>query len=357
MNCGKLYLPGFHGLRFISALLIFFTSFEIFLFNQGVKNDQATAFTLELGSLAISFVFVLCGFWVTHELKKEKIESGDVQARKFIIRRSLSLLPVFFVFILLGPFVFSFIEDVVKPDFIPGANQIGPDTLFFLELDETSRRSLLYISHLWPVVSVFIFYLIILLIVKFHWKPMLPLIALTILCVWLREKGIKYDSEILFGSFYFFRFDCFAMGALCGLGWYKHRLLMKTVFSNFFTRLIIFTAVVLTFISTWEKPLYHHTAQAFIFGCFLLVLCTVQEKRVLPSGRVWEFLGDISYAFFAFHLLAIHGAIYLFGSGRVSIIPAFIFCLVGSLGIFLLYQKPFVRLKLKYSVNASGEIK
>lgn len=120
----KIYFENLDGLRFLCFLSVFFfhsfhTDFEY------IKNDSLYIFikrdVFGNGSLGVNFFFVLSGFLITFLLIEEKKLNGQINLKKFWIRRILRIWPLFFACVLFGFYVFP----VLKSAFGQTPNEVA----------------------------------------------------------------------------------------------------------------------------------------------------------------------------------------------------------------------------------------
>ena len=95
----KIYFENLDGLRF-------FCFFSVFLYhsfhteNEIIKSSPIYKFVTEEifknGNLGVNFFFVLSGFLITYLLIAEKKLNGQIDLKKFWIRRILRIWPLFY---------------------------------------------------------------------------------------------------------------------------------------------------------------------------------------------------------------------------------------------------------------------
>lgn len=104
MSSSKIYFKGLDGLRGIAAIAVVLGHIELIKQFFQLKNvyDRGGPFFLYLGSLAVTFFFVLSGFLITFLLLKEKESKGTIAIRNFYLRRALRIWPVYYVLFVLG---------------------------------------------------------------------------------------------------------------------------------------------------------------------------------------------------------------------------------------------------------------
>ena len=109
----KIHFENLDGLRFLCFLSVFFfhsfhTDFDsikstsIF---QLIKRD-----IFGNGNLGVNFFFVLSGFLITYLLIEEKKLNGQINIKKFWIRRMLRIWPLFYLCVIIGFFIFPVLK-------------------------------------------------------------------------------------------------------------------------------------------------------------------------------------------------------------------------------------------------------
>jgi len=111
----KIYFENLDGLRFLCFLSVFFfhsfhsdldyiKSADIYQFiKQGIFSN---------GNLGVNFFFVLSGFLITYLLIEEKKLNGQIDIRKFWIRRILRIWPLFYLCVIFGFFGFPILKSI-----------------------------------------------------------------------------------------------------------------------------------------------------------------------------------------------------------------------------------------------------
>ena len=101
----KIYFENLDGLRFLCFLSVFF--FHSFHTEYAyIKNTETYNFikfsVFGNGNLGVNFFFVLSGFLITFLLIAEKELNGQINLRKFWIRRILRIWPLFYFCVFFG---------------------------------------------------------------------------------------------------------------------------------------------------------------------------------------------------------------------------------------------------------------
>ncbi len=113
----RIFFPNLDSLRFLAFLLVFFqhglyNAFKSFE-GESYLSDRLINFFLLGGGTGVQIFFVLSGFLITYLLLNELKTAGSIDLKKFYIRRTLRIWPlyyatVFFAFIIY-PYLKSFI--------------------------------------------------------------------------------------------------------------------------------------------------------------------------------------------------------------------------------------------------------
>jgi len=83
--------------------LRFFAFFKVYLLHIPLQGDfPIFSFVKSGGGIGVSFFFVLSGFLITYLLAFEKFHKGQINLKKFFIRRSFRIYPVFFLLVVLA---------------------------------------------------------------------------------------------------------------------------------------------------------------------------------------------------------------------------------------------------------------
>jgi len=105
----KRYFPNLNGIRAIAASLVVFHHLEQAKHALGIANVYDMPIIQHAGRLGVGLFFVLSGFLITYLLLEERGRFGDVDAKKFYLRRVFRIWPIYFLIIGLSFFVFPHI--------------------------------------------------------------------------------------------------------------------------------------------------------------------------------------------------------------------------------------------------------
>jgi peptidoglycan/LPS O-acetylase OafA/YrhL len=165
--------------------------------------------------------------------------------------------------------------------------------------------------------------------------------------------------------FYFNRFECMAIGAVGAWLLFERRERALRILFNRPVQLVVYAAAVAAVLTTRGKPILQHAPHSVLF-CIIIMNVAANEHSILKlRAPAWILLGDISYAMYMLHELAIVGAMRLITSAsgsRFGDLPSNVALYVLGIGAtmalalvaFKVYERPFLRLKNRFTVVASG---
>ncbi|RZJ87656.1 MAG: acyltransferase, partial [Hymenobacter sp.] len=92
----KLHFHSLEALRFFAFLKVYLLHLPLAI------PSPVLSYLKRGGGIGVQFFFVLSGFLITYLLVADKLARGQVDARRFFIRRSLRIWPLFFALVLLA---------------------------------------------------------------------------------------------------------------------------------------------------------------------------------------------------------------------------------------------------------------
>lgn len=316
---------GLNGLRFFAALLVVMQHSETIKRKHGIAN-WAWLNLFQNGGNAVTFFFVLSGFLITYLLLKEARKTNDISIKNFYIKRVLRIWPLYFLLVFIGaialPIAFSFVKVDYEMPYTIG--QTWAYFVFFVPGLVTFYWGHHFLEPLWSIGIEECFYLIWAPLFKFLKKNILPLLlsVLSIVlmlnvigCFWVNNELYKYLLQI-------FRFEAMAIG---GLGAYflytKGNVMMN---SRLFSRYVQIIFLMLFFIYigfnsninniywnlVFKTPIFSSFLIDFIFLYLILAVSVAKERILTINNKFLNYLGDISYGVYMYHLLAISIAIF-----------------------------------------------
>ncbi|MBS1636899.1 MAG: acyltransferase [Bacteroidetes bacterium] len=368
----KIYFENLDGLRFLCFLSVFFfhsfhTEFD-YIKSTGtyhfIKHD-----IFGNGNLGVNFFFVLSGFLITYLLIEEKKLNGQIDIKKFWIRRILRIWPLFYLCVIIGFFIFPILKSAFgqQPnetasiwyyltftnnfDFIkkglPDASILG--VLWSVAIEEQ-------FYFVWPIILYF-------LPVQKYWIAFTTVIIGSLIFRAANNNYLMHEYHTL---------SCIGDMAVGALGaWliqtnsaFKNRIqnlapvYISLIYISFLTIFLFRDEILsgnLPLLSVMERPII-----AFIILLIILEQC-FSEKSLFKMSRFRLFtkLGTISYGLYCLHFVGILIVTTLTKKyslntemWQVFILDtsfALILTIVISLISYNVYEKPFLKLKDKFA--------
>jgi peptidoglycan/LPS O-acetylase OafA/YrhL len=209
---GDKAIKGFDGLRGIAVMLVVLAHAGI---TENLVDGPATA--LVGGSTGVTIFFALSGFLITFLLKREHENTGTISLPNFYFRRVLRIFPLYFLVICL--------TFVISKSIYP----LGSDRAFL--------AAAVYMSNFTPVVwysrilvhtwslaveeHFYLFWPLILLLLRFHWGRSIALLCVAIGASILLLNGLLSIPQMV-NNFFVARWTpiagaAIAVGCLCAL--------------------------------------------------------------------------------------------------------------------------------------------
>lgn len=374
------YFPGLHALRFFAALAVVVAHIELLKSRHGYPNFADNLAVYELGRIAVTFFFVLSGFLITFLLLEEKRKVGSISIRKFYVRRIFRIWPLYYLVVFLAFVVVPHVKGLAIPSMPVAGNQHASILGLFLVLLPQVALSLYppfpYAEPLWSIGVEEQFYLFWpLLMVRF--RKALPLaIVIAIAGVAVKACALAYastlhdPSQLLFWNhfidyFYFNRFECMAVGAVgAWLVFERKERVLRVLFSKP-VQLLTYVLAAIAVFTTRGKPILQYGLHSALF-CIIILNVAVNDHSLLKlRATFFTLLGNISYAMYLLHEIAIGAVMRQIASATgshfgdfSSNVALYFGGIVVTIGVATLaykfYELPFLRLKNRYAVVKSG---
>lgn len=369
------YFKGLNALRFFAAYLVVLHHAEqIRLKNKLFHLKDLSLFNN--GGLAVSFFFVLSGYLITYLLLREQRNFKGISIRKFYGRRVLRIWPLYFLLVAIGVFFIPFLIGLVGYAYeMPYAPK---DVLVYFVFFSPFMVNILFGHHLleplWSIGVEEVFYLL--------WAPLFKFLKNQILPIILSVIALKYILVVAADAGQFpstlarvinmLQFESMAVG---GLGAYlifnrKKKIESSILFSKpvqlvviLFIGARLFCDKFLTENSSFFLSVYHSGfwSNLLLSGSFawLIIHISLNEKSLIGlNNRVLNFLGEISYGIYMYHMLVIFGIILilknklaLMSDSSATILFYFLVTIGTILVSFVskkLFEDYFLRLKAKF---------
>lgn len=318
----KTYFPSLYGMRAVAAFLVLFTHVERYKQTRSGSSIVGVAYNSFLGGLAVTFFFVLSGFLITHLLLSEKSDTGKLEIKKFLLKRSLRIWPLYYIVLLAG----YFISIVVLKD--TGTNLwdngfilnslLLPNIAFALNMIPD------ILVQIWSIGTEEQFYFVWPFIINRSSVKNLVIIFISIIAIWLLARGLLFlmneNRSVINVILFRTRIDCMAVGGLLSLFvFYKDRLpdvynkAMKWIshpLADWITGLVFLFCLFLS----WRFSLSIYQVYAGLFA--LILFRMIHRPSRLLESRPVKYLGRISYGIYLLHHFWVYFVFWLFSSGK-----------------------------------------
>ena len=366
------YFNSLNGLRFFAAFLVVIHHSETIRLSYNMFNlKQFSLFNN--GGLAVSFFFVLSGFLITYLLLKEKSNTKKISIKKFYLRRILRTWPLYYLLVFIGTVVLPAILFYVSSEVsIPYSfSDVILYYIFFTPFMVNIFYGHHFLEPLWSIGVEEVFYLI--------WAPLIKIFksrSLTVILLVLILKVITmflmflfFKNSILYQVLSYLKFESMAIGAL---GAYlvfnsKKEISSFLIFSKT-AQIIIFTFLILRLTTfkyflmsggwmsfCFNTPLFSSIILDFIFLWLILNLSLNKNHIINLNHSIFNFLGDISYGIYMYHMLVIFSVVLLFSNflNTISgIYSTLLFYFITTILVLfvsylskILFEDKFLRLK------------
>ena len=365
-NTQKIYFPNLNGLRFIAALFVIINHVEQILLLFEINELPISKFSKIIGKLGVMLFFVLSGFLITFLLLKEEYIFNKIDVKKFYLRRILRILPLYFLLIFI---VFGFVNQNEFWDLPYTINKFNDNyinililhLLCFPNLAASVFGFIPYLAQTWSIGTeeqVYLLWPLLLRNVKNRINLMIGIIVLYFLI-----KALLYLLGQLFTNSYLtyaygfiarFNIDIIAVGSLAAIFYINQSKLLNYIVNLklFYLTVILTIALLLNGI---QIPLFHYQFYSILFVIIILNLATNKKlKSSFLECKLLSFLGKISYGIYLTHFIVLIFVVkFCFKYDMINV--SLIYFLTISITIiissisFYIYERPFLKLKIKFT--------
>ncbi|MCB9335251.1 MAG: acyltransferase [Flavobacteriales bacterium] len=363
----KIHFHSFDALRFFAFLKVYLLHIPL----QG--NFQIFSFLKSGGGIGVSFFFVLSGFLITYILTVEKINKQQIDLKKFFIRRSIRIWPLYFLILFIvyllpyefkqtyglhlishgyeldWRYSFSFLENY-KMLIVDSPPKTTPLSVFW---------SLCIEEHFYLLWMFCLFIIPIKHFVKFF------IIAFIISWISRYFEPFIFNNQTIETSDLFTNLDYFASGAILGFLIAKdyHKVAQFIQKINLWIKTMILILILLIVIFQNQILPYQVGTTFFIFRSsvvgimftILIALFIPRDSNIKLKSKILNYLGKISYGLYIYHIVFIHITYVYFKTHNIVIdnwqnLSAFIIVTLGgsiviSILSYTFYEKKFLTLR------------
>lgn len=370
MNYKKIYFENLDGLRFLCFLSVFLTH-SFHTENVLIKGSKFYLFfekhLFGNGNLGVNFFFVLSGFLITYLLIEEKKLNGQIDIKKFWLRRALRIWPMFYFCVGFGFFIFPILKTALGQTPNETASLISYLTFINnFDVIDKGPPDASVLGVLWSVAIEEQFYLVwpiilYLLPIKKYWIPFVIIIVTSITYRYFNQSYLIHDLHTL---------SCIGDMAIGAFGAWL--VLENARFKKNITQLNVFFIILLYFVFVLiflfrDDFLIHNSSAAFerSFIAIIIILIILEQNFSrnsffkMSSFKKISKLGSISYGLYCLHFIGILIAINvcdLLSINQELWQVLFLETIIAlSITIFIskisyqYFEKPFLKFKNKFS--------
>ena len=348
-------IPSLNGLRALSIILVLFHHLmlenNIFIKVSNIKWLFPFLMLISDGQLGVNIFFVISGFLITSLLINEQATKGNISLKNFYMRRALRIFPAYYTLL-----IFYFIVQHL------GYLEISTSSWIAAITYSKSWNSKLdwQTGHLWSLSVEEYFYLFWPFLFKYKKGSLKTLVLLCIVLVpIIRVLIYFYPNSWKVSLLYFFRIDAIAMGCLFAL--YKDEIIkkMKRNWLLFFFS-AVFCVLILRYLPKYFSMINADFVTAAL-GTTTGLIANISIGIILIYSafgpkKVWfkflnlealNFIGILSYSIYLWQQFFICQSGYWYTQFPQNILIVVVF----ACSCHYLIEKPFLKLKTKFSVN------
>ncbi|MEP6747110.1 MAG: acyltransferase [Bacteroidota bacterium] len=358
---GKEKFSSINGLRAISIIIVIIhhleLKYEIFTRLRDIKLLYPVINFLTDGHFGVNVFFVISGFLITSLMLQEEAKTKTVSLKNFYIRRTLRIFPAYYFLLLFYLLIQHY--GVISISHASWLTSITYTKYFNWNLDW-------YTSHFWSLSVEEHFYLFWPLVFVFA-KRIRTHVALALFLVvpFIRIFAHYHTISWLNDLTIFLRIDAIAIGCLFALhkDWILARL-SKNWSLVFWTSIVVFICWTNLGLLSYQYKL--HSGPLFIplgigDGTIAnIVIAVIMMYSVFGPRKQWytflnlkwmNFIGILSYSIYLWQQFFLNNTGQFYNTLPVNLI----FIVMAALFSYYLIEKPFLKLKSKFSKTATGK--
>jgi peptidoglycan/LPS O-acetylase OafA/YrhL len=322
------YFKGLNALRFFAAYLVVIHHAEQIRMKYGLFHLKEYSL-FNNGGIAVTFFFVLSGFLISYLLFKESDITNTISVKKFYFRRILRIWPLYFLIVIIGIIFLPYILDFIGYSYsLPYSFN---DVILYYILFSPFMVNIFYGHHLieplWSIGVEELYYIVWAPLFKFLRNYILPIIILIIFVrsLLMYASFLGYFDPVIQRLIKMLRFEAMAIGGLGAYLIYNYSsILTHFLFSRlsqflliifvllriFAFKLLVAQSMVFNFLFT--TPVISQLVIMIIFAWLIINISLNPKSIVRLDNKILNFLGNISYGIYMYHMLVIFGIVVFF---------------------------------------------
>ena len=308
-------LPNLNVLRFFLAMVVMLGHISRTSKTLGLPHFPDIPI-LQKTNLAVYFFFSLSGFLIIRLLYLES-QKGRLNLMNFYKRRMLRILPLYFIVLFTGVFIYFYLLPwlSIETGFKNDLGELLKYFVFFLPNVYIAQHSqdvggIIYI--LWSIGLEEQFYLFIpLVIMAFPRHIVKALIVLVIVHI-IASHQFPSIAGNYFNYYYFLAGGIISILSLQGKLYFLWRKDARVVL------LILFFVLFFTHYIVIRNDILYYLVTSAIAGLFI---CSIADFPIIDlKNKSLNYLGEISYGLYMYHMICVTGILYLFSRLQIEIL-------------------------------------
>lgn len=376
----RVYFPGLNGIRALAALSVLIAHIYEYQWRFGLMIVPGPQRLTLNGINAVVMFFVLSGFLITYLLLSEIQKSGTVSVRNFYARRILRIWPVYYVTIFVGLVVVPLIVQASGfQGFYEGLNKPGIQSLLYVLLIPNAvgffGGSAVTLVQLWSIGIEEQFYLLWPLLARWFGQRLhivlIVIIVFKILWNQFYLLAFPLHFEETFRNLVAFinglRFENMAVGGLGAYLLFHRHVLLKLIFHPVVEKLTLAFMIFNAFFFNPPDDPSINLLLCLPYIIFILNVSSNPRSTLKMENWLFNWLGKLSYGIYMYHLAIVYLMFLMFSYMNVKQWNPGVFTSVAYISItavtllvadlsYRWYEKPFLRLKKRFTVIRSGHV-